>query len=245
MGRCWPAGFLAGKQLQKPLGDDHVAVGRDDVDVVRLHPPLVVDLRDRHRGRPGKDLGQLAGVRGGEVLHQDESHSGVDGQRAEHLCEGLEPARRGTDADDGKCRGLRRAFRDRRGSRPGLRGAGRGRRAYGSGWRRAGAPFFISHRASAYTRVSPAACLSLNQTLRAFQKRLASMAAIRRARTAFCASYSAWRFCRCWASSLFVHALLPGDLVLEDDGVHLSRKQAGLGDRRRVQDQKLFGTSTP
>ena len=94
------AGFLPGQQLQDPLRDDHVAVGRDDVDVVRLHPRLVLDLGDRHRGRPRQDLRQQAVVRRGQVLHQHEGHAGVDRQRAEQLREGLQPAGRGADADD-------------------------------------------------------------------------------------------------------------------------------------------------
>jgi hypothetical protein len=34
------------------------------------------------------------------VLHLHKRHAGVDGQRAEHLLERLEPVRRSADADD-------------------------------------------------------------------------------------------------------------------------------------------------
>ena len=159
------AGLLPGNQLQAPPRDDHVAVGRDDVDAVRLYPRPIPDLRDRHRGAPGKDRRQLAGVRGRQVLHEHEGHAGIDRQRAQHLGEGLEPAGRGADADDGKggARGLRtgflpKSFRQGGGSRSGL-----------AGWRCGRLPSCASHEgimaaftdmtASEIGLVSPSAAL--------------------------------------------------------------------------------------
>ena len=39
---------------------------------------------------------------GVQVLHEDEGHAGVRGQVLQQLPEGLEPAGRGADADDGE-----------------------------------------------------------------------------------------------------------------------------------------------
>jgi hypothetical protein len=64
----------SGEQLQNPAGDNHTFAGREDVDVVRLHRRLILDLRNRHRGRSGQDLRQHAGARGGQVLHYDEGY---------------------------------------------------------------------------------------------------------------------------------------------------------------------------
>jgi hypothetical protein len=91
---------LARQELQRPTDDDHAPVRRDYVDVVRLDRRLFVNLHDRHFRRPRQDFRQGAGVRGRQVLHQDERHAGIGRQRLEQLRERLQPAGRGADADD-------------------------------------------------------------------------------------------------------------------------------------------------
>ena len=91
---------LARQELQRPADDDHALSGRDYVDVVRLDRRLVLNLHDRHCRRPRQDFRQGAGVRRGEVLHQDERHAGIGRQRLEQLRECLQSAGRGADADD-------------------------------------------------------------------------------------------------------------------------------------------------
>ena len=68
---------LARQELQHATGDDHAMAGRDYVDVIRLDRRLVLHLQDRHGGGPGENFRQGAGMRRGQMLHQDEAHPGI------------------------------------------------------------------------------------------------------------------------------------------------------------------------
>ena len=77
MGRCLPT-RRAWEKLQRPPADNHVPVGRDNIDVIGLNRRLALHLHDRHFRRSGEDFRQGARVRG-QVLHQDERHAGSVG----------------------------------------------------------------------------------------------------------------------------------------------------------------------
>ena len=109
-----PARLLGNAQLQPAVEDSHVAIRRDDVDMVRLHQHLVHRFQYRHGGAALQDLRQDAGVAGVQMRHQHEGHAAVGGRVLEELLERLQPAGRGAQADDGKGLCWRRARRMRR-----------------------------------------------------------------------------------------------------------------------------------
>ena len=88
----------AGGQAQLLIRDGHEGVGRDDVNLVGLHPGAVLHLAHRHFGQLGQELGQEGLVRGVQVLHHHEGHARVGGQHREELGQGLVAAGRGADA---------------------------------------------------------------------------------------------------------------------------------------------------
>ena len=96
------------RQLQYAAQDGHLAVGRDDVDVVGRDGGLVHGFEYRHGGGTLQDLGQQADVAGIEMRHQDESQAGVHRAGAEEGLEGFQAAGGGADADDGAARGRQR-----------------------------------------------------------------------------------------------------------------------------------------
>ena len=123
---AWRGGL---EELQLPVQEGHVAVGRDDVGAVGLHRHPVRDLEHLHAGVALDQVGEDALVVGGQVLHQHERHAalGVGGHAGEEGLEGREPSGRCANADDGKGRlgtddpaRLRRAL-DRRQRRHGRR----------------------------------------------------------------------------------------------------------------------------
>ena len=96
------------EQVQHPVQDGQVLVGRDHVDAVRLDLHPVLDLDDRHGGGALEQLRQHALVRRVQVLDDDEGHAAALRHVLAKLLERLQPAGRGADADDGE-----RALRSR------------------------------------------------------------------------------------------------------------------------------------
>ncbi len=94
-------GSLAGLDVEGPPRHRQAHAGRDHVDVIGPDGEPLTALHHRHRGGASQDLGQHAGVRGIEVLDQDERQPGIGGQRAHQRGDRLEPSRGGSDADDG------------------------------------------------------------------------------------------------------------------------------------------------
>lgn len=82
----------------------HVHIGRNDVEVVRKDGHPLADLDHGQRSAFGQDLHQLAGMARIQVLHEDEGHAGIDGQRLQQLGERGQATCRRTDADDGEWR---------------------------------------------------------------------------------------------------------------------------------------------
>jgi hypothetical protein len=103
-----------------------VHAGREDVDLVRIRPGPIGDLRDAHWGRPSEDFRHVALLVGREVRDDDERHPGIAGKRAEKVEIRFEAAGRGADSDHRKRQralvltsrgrdGVLRAGRDRAG----------------------------------------------------------------------------------------------------------------------------------
>jgi hypothetical protein len=89
---------------QLAVRDGHLTVGGNDVHAIGAHRHAIFGLDDRHRRRALQDLGQQAGMAGIEMRHQHESQAAVVWQMVKKLLERLQPAGRGTDADDRKAR---------------------------------------------------------------------------------------------------------------------------------------------
>ncbi len=87
--------------------DRERGVGRDDVEVVALDRHPVRGLQHRHLGVAAEQLREHARALGHQVLDQDEGHAAVRRQVLEEGLVGLEPARRGADADDQQRRSAR------------------------------------------------------------------------------------------------------------------------------------------
>lgn len=85
-------------QLQPTPVDGQVLAGWNRVDGVALDPHLIFGLGDLHAGVLGEDVGHMALVSRFQVLDDYESHPAVGGHRLEEVLEGIQPARRRTDA---------------------------------------------------------------------------------------------------------------------------------------------------
>ena len=97
-----PARLLGHAQLQAAMEDHHVAIGRNDVHMVRLHCHLILGFEHRHGGAALQDFCQDAGVAGVQMRHQHVGHAAVAGGMVKELLEGFESAGRSPDADDGE-----------------------------------------------------------------------------------------------------------------------------------------------
>ncbi len=84
-GPLHPPGLDPTGQAQHALLQTHGDARGRNVDAVRLHPHAVLHLGDRHPGDLGQDFRQHAVGPGGQVLHQDETHAGVQGQILQKL----------------------------------------------------------------------------------------------------------------------------------------------------------------
>jgi hypothetical protein len=92
--------LVAEREREEAAGDRHVGIRGDHVDVIGLRAQPVGDLDDGHRRGSGQHFGQLALVRGIQVLDQHEDHAGVGGKFSQELGEGFEAAGGRADADD-------------------------------------------------------------------------------------------------------------------------------------------------
>ena len=90
------------EQVQHPVQDGHVLVGRDHVDVVRLDLHPVLDLDDRHGGGALEQLHHDALVRRVQVLDDDKGHAALLRHVAQEQLQRLQPAGGSADADDGE-----------------------------------------------------------------------------------------------------------------------------------------------
>ena len=98
------------QQLQAPVDECHVAVGRDDVSAVGLHHHAVLNLENLHPGVAPHQFAEQALVVRRQVLHQHEGHAGVgvSGHAGEKSLEGRQTTGRSADADH---REIRRRWR--------------------------------------------------------------------------------------------------------------------------------------
>lgn len=118
---------VAGLRLryaQQAAVDRKIGAGGNDVEVIGLNRHAVGRLLYRHRRMVGEQIDHQAFMRRIEVLHQDEGHAAILGQRGNQLAASVEPAGGSPDADDAKgvdpCRGSfrRRLWRRGRPCRP-------------------------------------------------------------------------------------------------------------------------------
>jgi len=84
-----------------------MAVGRGDVDRVRLHPHPFSSFQDAHRGNSAQEVGQQTGAARGLMSYNDKGHAAVGRHMPEKLLERLQTASRGADADNEISRRLR------------------------------------------------------------------------------------------------------------------------------------------
>jgi hypothetical protein len=87
-------------QEQLAARDDHLLLGRDQINVVRLDGHPVLAEMDRQRRTAGQDLVHQTLEVGREVLNDHERHAGVDRHVLEEPLERLEAPSRRADADD-------------------------------------------------------------------------------------------------------------------------------------------------
>ena len=95
---------LLREEPQFSARDDHVAPRRDDIDMIRLDRRFIAHLAHRHLRRPREDFHQTARMIRGEMLNDDETHSGIARQCAEQFPQSLQPARGSPHPDDWKGR---------------------------------------------------------------------------------------------------------------------------------------------
>ncbi len=86
--------------VQPAALDRERGIGRDDVEVVARDRHPVLGLQHRHPGVAAEQLHQHARPLGQQMLHQHEGQATVRRQVLEEGLVGLEPTRRGADADD-------------------------------------------------------------------------------------------------------------------------------------------------
>jgi hypothetical protein len=84
------------------MKNGHILVGWDHVDAVRLDPHPVPDLEYLHPGGTLEQFGHDPLVRRVEVLDDDKGHAAVFGHMTQELLQRLQPAGRGTNADNRK-----------------------------------------------------------------------------------------------------------------------------------------------
>ena len=99
------------RELQHATEDRHLAVGRDDIDMVGCDHDLVECFEHRHGGRALQDFGEQADVARVEMRHQDEGHAAVGRAGAEEDLEGFKTPGGGADADNGEGRDRERRWR--------------------------------------------------------------------------------------------------------------------------------------
>ncbi len=89
-------------ELEHTVKYSHLAVWRNDIDVVRLNRHLVCGLDNRYSGNPLQDLREHACVAGIEMGNQDKRHPAVGRDLLKENLKRLEAAGRCTNGDDRK-----------------------------------------------------------------------------------------------------------------------------------------------
>lgn len=95
------------EQVQDAMEDRQVAVGRDDIDVIRLDGHPVLDSHHRHRGDALQQLRQGALVGGVEMLDDDEGQTAGRWHLPEKQLQRLQSAGGSADADNREGRARR------------------------------------------------------------------------------------------------------------------------------------------
>lgn len=98
-GHMLPPHGRPGEQLEGIVGDHHVGVGRDHVNMVGLHLHAVADLQDWHRAAFRKQFRQQAFVLRIQVLHEHEGHPGVPAEVPQESGKRFQAAGGCTDAN--------------------------------------------------------------------------------------------------------------------------------------------------
>ena len=94
-----PARLVKFRDGDLVVGDVQPAVGRDDIDVIRLQRHRILDLQHGHIGARGQNAGHLAAHIRIEMHDDDEGRAGFFGQRSEQMLQRADAAGRGADAD--------------------------------------------------------------------------------------------------------------------------------------------------
>jgi len=89
--------------VQHAVENGEIAVGRDDIDVVRLDLHAVLDLEDGHGGGALKQFNHDALVGRVEVLNDDEGEAAGGRDVLEELFQRLQSPGGSANADDGEC----------------------------------------------------------------------------------------------------------------------------------------------
>ena len=92
--------LLARDELQDSVFHGHVGVGRNNVNMVRLHAHPLFHFRHGHARGSRKYLGQVAGVSWVEVLDQDIGHPQIVSHATEEAFGSIQAACRGANAYD-------------------------------------------------------------------------------------------------------------------------------------------------
>ena len=88
------------RQMEAASGDNHLRLGGNQVDGIRLDLQPLLDAMHGHRRMPGQQLVHQALEVRREMLDHHKGQPGVRRQGVEKRLQSLQPARRGTDAHD-------------------------------------------------------------------------------------------------------------------------------------------------
>ena len=94
--RAWLGSLSVSSKLA--AGDDHLLLGRNEIDGVRLHGHTVLDAADGDGRPPCQQFVHEAAEVRREVLNDDEGQPRLGGHLVEELFQGFKPARRGSNA---------------------------------------------------------------------------------------------------------------------------------------------------
>jgi hypothetical protein len=92
----------ARRELELAVGDIHLHVGRNDVNLPALDGHGVLNLHDRNVRRGGEQVGEKAVMTGREMLNHDDGEFHFARQRVQQLRAGFQPAGAGANPDDMK-----------------------------------------------------------------------------------------------------------------------------------------------
>jgi hypothetical protein len=90
------------EQVQDPMQDGHVLIGRDHINAIRLDQGTILDLDHFHARVALEELGHDAFARRVQMLDDDKGHATVPWHVTQEMLQGLESAGGGADADDGE-----------------------------------------------------------------------------------------------------------------------------------------------